>query len=157
VNRTLVPGFYRFLLAQDPQLQVTAGHEYYDALKTLISLLERAEHELVEGCGVTGEGERKALSAGLGLWIEDGDLGWIDVMAGPWLYRSSNVLKYYRGFELPHNPKFDGWLDRLFNHSAFKSTCSTEDLYIDSYERHAFNRPNTSQVANAINSGRGLP
>ncbi|KAI5981128.1 glutathione S-transferase [Pisolithus orientalis] len=70
---------------------------------------------------------------------------------------ATNVLKHYRGLELPRGPKFDGWLNRLFQHPAFKCTCSTEELYLDSYERYAFNRPNTSQVANAINTGRGLP
>jgi hypothetical protein len=75
---------------------------------------------------------------------------------------------------MPSGKKFDAWIERLFDHPAFKSTCSTEELYLDSYERwvlvlvlrsgvshecyrYAFNRPNTSQVANAINSGRGLP
>jgi glutathione S-transferase len=51
------------------------------------------------------------------------------------LYRATNVLAQYRGFQLPPSAKFKAWLDRLFNHSAFKSTCSSEDLYIDSYER----------------------
>jgi hypothetical protein len=38
-----------------------------------------------------------------------------------------------------------------------QATTSTDELYHDSYERYAQNRPNTSQVANAINAGRGLP
>lgn len=38
-----------------------------------------------------------------------------------------------------------------------KATTSTDELYVDSYARYAENRPNTSQVANAVNSGRGLP
>jgi glutathione S-transferase len=39
-------------------------------------------------------------------------------------------------------------------HPAFLATTSTDDLYRESYQRYAENRPNTSQVANAINSGR---
>lgn len=89
------------------------------------------------------------------------------------IYRASKVLKHYRGFALPQDDKFGAWVARLFNHPAFKVTCSTDDLYIDSYERYvgllafsaishwwvryAENRPNTSQVANAINSGKALP
>jgi len=92
------------------------------------------------------------------------------------LFRATNVLKHYRGFELPPGTKFNAYIKRLFENPAFKRTCSTEELYLDSYERYgdashrmsslmtsstvhryAFNRPNTSQVANAINSGRGLP
>jgi len=159
VNRTLVPAFYRYLQAQDPQAQIEAGKEFHNALEGLVKLFERAEREILEGEGFTGEGERKALSRGLGLWIEDGDgqPGWADVMAGPWLYRAAVVLRHYRGFEMPKGKKFEAWLKRLFSHPNFESTCSTEQLYLDSYERYAFNRPNTSQVANAINSGRGLP
>ncbi|TFK69402.1 glutathione S-transferase [Pluteus cervinus] len=157
VNRNLVPAFYRFLQAQDPEVQATAGKEYTATIETLVSLLERTEREVVEQGGVFGDGERRALAIGLGLWFEGGSLGWIDAMAGPWLYRTKVVLGHYRGFKLPSNPKLQNWLDRLFEYPAFKATRSSDQLYIDSYERYAFNRPNTSQVANAINSGRALP
>jgi glutathione S-transferase len=53
------------------------------------------------------------------------------------LFRASNVLKHYRGFELSSGPKVRAWFDRLFDHPAFKATCSTEQLYLDSYERFA--------------------
>ena len=36
---------------------------------------------------------------------------------------------------MPHGERFDGWLERLFEHPSFKATCSTEQLYLDSYER----------------------
>ncbi|KAF4581330.1 hypothetical protein EYR40_002918 [Pleurotus pulmonarius] len=157
VNRTLVPAFYRFLQSQDTDAQIQNGKDYHAAIEQLVSLLERAEKEVVSIGGVSGEGELRALKSGLGLWVEGGDLGLVDVMAGPWLLRSTSVLKHYRGFSLPEGQKFNAWLERLFNHPSFKATCSDEQLYLDSYERYAFNRPNTSQVANAINSGHGLP
>ena len=37
------------------------------------------------------------------------------------------------------------------------ATTSSDELYLDSYERYAENRPDTSQVARAVNEGRGLP
>ncbi|KAJ8486994.1 hypothetical protein ONZ45_g14490 [Pleurotus djamor] len=157
VNRVLVPAFYRYLQAQDEDAQIQGGKEYHAAIEHLVALLERTEAEIVSTGGASGEGEVRAAKAGLGLYFEGGDLGWIDVMAGPWLFRSTNVLKHYRSFVVPEGPKFSTWLERLFNHPSFKATCSDEQLYLDSYERYAFNRPNTSQVANAINSGRGLP
>jgi len=157
VNRALVPAFYRYLQAQDVSAQIAAGKEFHAALEQLVVLLERAEKDVLGGGGVAGDGERKALSLGLGLWVEGGELGWTDVMAGPWLFRATNALKHYRGFSMPAGSKFNAWIDRLLTHPAFKATCSTEELYLDSYERYAHNRPNTSQVANAINSGRGLP
>jgi len=91
------------------------------------------------------------------LWKEGGELGWADVIAVPWIFRVNNVLKHYRGFGMPQTPKLQAWLNRLLEHPAVKSTCSTSDLYLDSYERYAFNRPHTSQVADAINAGKALP
>jgi len=160
INRTLVPAFYRYLQAQDSSAQIECGKEFLTSIEQLVTLFEGAEQEL-EGTAV-------------GLWKEGGQLGRADIMAGPWLFRACNVLKHYRGFELPQGPKVGAWLGRLFDHPAFKVTCSIEELYLDSYERlvfnfcpfrlilssarrYAYNRPNTSQVANAINSGRGLP
>ncbi|EIM87705.1 uncharacterized protein STEHIDRAFT_121314 [Stereum hirsutum FP-91666 SS1] len=147
INRTLIPAFYRYLQAQDTAAQIEGGKDLLSAIEQLVSLFERAEKE----CGDALEGNP------VGLWQETGTLSWSDIMAAPWLFRASNVLEHYRGFSLPKGPKFDAYIGRLFEHPAFKCTCSTEELYLDSYERYAYNRPNTSQVANAINSGRGLP
>lgn len=148
INRTLVPSFYRYLQAQDADKQASGRHELYQALETLASLFERAEREL---------GTDKNVRKYLGLWVEDGELSLADVMVVPWILRATNALKHYRGFELPTGDKFDAWVHRLFNHPSVKATCSTDQLYINAYERYAFNRPNTSQVANAINTGKGLP
>ncbi|KAF9226291.1 glutathione S-transferase [Gyrodon lividus] len=141
INRIVVPAFYRYLQAQDLSAQMAGEKEFRDAIETLAGLFERAEREV----------------GGTGLWKEGGELGWADVMIGPWIFRATNVLKHYRGFEMPGGTKFNAWLKRLFDHPAFRGTCSSAQLYLDSYERYAFNRPNISQVANAINSGRGLP
>jgi hypothetical protein len=53
----------------------------------------------------------------------------------PVLYRAKIVLTHYRGFQLPKGERFTAWLERLFEHPAFKATCSTDQLYLDSYER----------------------
>ncbi|KAF8165857.1 glutathione S-transferase [Crassisporium funariophilum] len=158
INRDLIPAFYRFLQAQTPEKQIEGGQAFHAAISGLVGLMERAEREILGGGGVQGEGELRELKKGLGVWVEGADdLGWGDVMAGPWLYRAKIVLSHYRGFELPKGEKFNGWLTRLFEHPRFKATCSTDQLYLDSYERYAFNRPNTSQVATAINEGKALP
>ncbi|KAH9955885.1 glutathione S-transferase [Lactifluus volemus] len=146
ISRTLVPLFYRFLQAQDMERQMVYKEEFSAALEHLASLLERQRVSAVTGLGT-----------GSGLWSESGELNWTDVMVGPWLFRASNVLRHYRAFELPAGSKISAWVDRLVAHPSFKATCSTEELYLDSYERYAFHRPNTSQVANAINSGLELP
>ncbi|KAF7290923.1 Glutathione transferase [Mycena chlorophos] len=157
VNRAIVPSFYRFLQAQDPAAQITAGQEFRKAIEDLTVLLERAEKDVLGRGGVAGVGEQTALGVGLGLYGGTGQLSLTDVMVGPWLFRASNVLKHYRAFEMPEGERFRTWTTRIFENPAFKATCSTEELYLDSYERYAQNRPNTSQVANAINSGKPLP
>ncbi|KIJ63127.1 hypothetical protein HYDPIDRAFT_113694 [Hydnomerulius pinastri MD-312] len=141
ISRIVVPSFYRYLQAQDPTSQIEHGREFLEGVKGLTELFERGVREG---------------TAGKGLWNGD-EIGWADVFIAPWIYRASNVLTHYRGFTMPRSPEFDAWIEKLFKHPAFEATRSTEELYLDSYERYAFNRPNTSQVANAINSGRGLP
>ncbi|OCH93303.1 glutathione S-transferase [Obba rivulosa] len=141
VGRTLVPAFYRYLQAQDEEKQVQGAKDFVQAIKTLIELFERAQRE--------GD-------SAVGLW-SGGSLSLADVMAAPWLFRATNVLVHYRGFVPLEGDQFQGYMERLLGHPAVKSTCSTEELYIESYERYAYNRPNTSQVANAINSGSALP
>jgi glutathione S-transferase len=135
-------------------MQIEAGKEFHASLEGLISLLQRAEREVLGQGGESGEGERQALARGLGLWIPgQADLSWADVMAGPCklflhillfaemsisfpvLYRAKIVLTHYRGFQLPKGERFTAWLERLFEHPAFKATCSTDQLYLDSYER----------------------
>ncbi|KAI0658964.1 glutathione S-transferase C-terminal-like protein [Cubamyces menziesii] len=135
VNRSLVPAFYRYLQAQDEDKQIEGAKGFIEAIEGLVTLFTRAERE-----GYTA----------YGLWHERGSLSYADVMAAPWLFRATNVLKHYRGFVLPQGARFRVYVDRVVNHPAFKRTCSTEQLY-------AFNRPNTSQVANAINAGTALP
>ncbi|KAF8633812.1 hypothetical protein AX17_004354 [Amanita inopinata Kibby_2008] len=148
VNRVVVPAFYRYLQAQDPERQVLHCRELHEAIDVLVRLFGRVEREL---------GNDLRARKYLGLWMEGGELGWTDVMVAPWIYRADLVLKYYRGFELPRSRKFSAWIQRLFNHPAFKATCSTDDVYIANYEPYAYNRPNTSQVADAINAGKALP
>ncbi|KAL1938825.1 hypothetical protein VTO73DRAFT_11205 [Trametes versicolor] len=142
VNRSLIPAFYRYLQAQDEPKQVEGAKGFVEALESLVTLFRRAERE---GC------------TQYGLWHERGSLSYADVMAAPWLFRATNVLKHYRGFVLPEGEQFRAYVGRVLGHPAVKRTCSTEQLYLDSYERYAFNRPNTSQVANAVNAGTALP
>ncbi|KAL7006450.1 hypothetical protein EMMF5_004103, partial [Cystobasidiomycetes sp. EMM_F5] len=136
VSRHLVPAFYRYLQAQEPEKHAEGAKEFVGTIEKLVDLFEKAEKECPEA---------------LGLWKEGNSLGWQDVMAVPWLYRMDKVLKPYRGFQTPSGDKFNAYLRRLFAHPAVAGTCSDDELYLDSYARYAENRPNTSQVANAIN------
>ncbi|PSR71401.1 hypothetical protein PHLCEN_2v12668 [Hermanssonia centrifuga] len=120
VNRTLIPAFYRYLQAQDEEQQIEGGKEFMSALDGLVKLFERSDAET---------------ETNIGLWKESGQLGLADVMAGPWIFRATNVLAHYRGFSVPEGERFQAYVERLVNHPAFKKTCSTKDLYLESYER----------------------
>ncbi|VDC03082.1 unnamed protein product [Peniophora sp. CBMAI 1063] len=146
VSRSLVPNFYRYLQAQDLDAQIQGYKDFLESIAALLDLQERFEKEVPN-----------VPKTGGGLYREGGEMNLLDVYVAPWLYRAKLVLAYYRGFEMPKGKKFSAWVDRLFAHPAFANTCSTDDVYIDSYERYAYNRPNNSQMADAINSGRALP
>ena len=51
------------------------------------------------------------------------------------LFRATNVLVHYRGFVVPQGERFKAYLAKLLADPYFKRTCSTDQLYLDSYER----------------------
>lgn len=101
----------------------------------------------------------------------------VDIQAAPWIIRLRRVLKPYRGWpDAEEGSRLAIWINAFETNQHVQATTSTDELYHDSYERYAReycmsfffsmapltlhvaeNRPNTSQVANAINAGRGLP
>ncbi|KAI5819841.1 putative glutathione transferase [Pyronema omphalodes] len=134
-NRNIVPGFYRLLQAQDAAKQA----EFAAELTAEIVKLVNASHP--EGPFFLGP-----------------TMSYVDISVAPWFLRISRVLHHYRGWPLPDkNSRLGKWIEALESSEAVKNTTSDDVLYIDSYERYAENRPNTSQVANAVNAGRGLP
>ncbi|UZJ55435.1 hypothetical protein CBS101457_004755 [Exobasidium rhododendri] len=141
VNRSLIPSFYRYLQAQEEEKQIQFAKEF-------ISELEAFTHSMhAEESGSYWDGGDK--------------MGWVDIMIVPWIFRADVVLRHFRGFEMEkimkEGGRFSKWTKAAFGHPAFKATTSGNDLYLDSYARYSENRPHTSQVATAINSGRGLP
>ncbi|KAI5788199.1 putative glutathione transferase [Pyronema domesticum] len=134
-NRNIVPGFYRLLQAQDAAKQA----EYAGELTAEIVKLVDASHPQ-------------------GPFFLGSTMSYVDVSVAPWFLRISRVLHNYRGWPLPDkNSRLGKWIDALETSEAVKNTTSDNVLYIDSYERYAENRPDISQVANAVNAGRGLP
>ncbi|KAJ4296471.1 hypothetical protein N0V90_006516 [Kalmusia sp. IMI 367209] len=135
INRHIVPTFYRLLQAQDPQDQVSHATE----LRTEIG-------KLVDVADPTGP------------FFLGREFGFVDVQMAPWVVRLKKVLGPYRGWpEAEEGSRWKKWVDAIENEPSVRSTTSDDGLYLDSYERYAENRPGTSQVANAVNSGRGLP
>ncbi|OJD38619.1 glutathione transferase [Diplodia corticola] len=135
INRHFIPGFYRFLQEQDAEKQV----KYAEELKAEIGKLVEAADE--EGPFFLGK-----------------ELSFVDVQMAPWVIRLNRVLKPYRSWPEPDaGSRWGKWMEAIENDPHVQATTSTDSLYLDSYERYAENRPNTSQLANAVNSGRGLP
>jgi glutathione S-transferase len=85
-------------------------------------------------------------------------LSFVDVQLAPWVVRLRKVLKPYRGWPDPEpGTRWAKWVDAIEDAGPVKRTTSDDELYLDSYERYAENRPNTSAVREAINSGRSMP
>ncbi|KAL4867021.1 hypothetical protein BDV12DRAFT_187008 [Aspergillus spectabilis] len=140
INRHIVPSFYRVLQEQNQQKQITHAQELRDAFNTLVGAADPQ-----------------------GPFFLGPDISFVDVQVAPWIVRLNRVLKPYRGWPDPEpGSRWGTWVDAIEANGQIAATTSTDELYLDSYERYAANartenRPNTSQLANAINSGRGLP
>ncbi|KAI9752321.1 MAG: hypothetical protein M1835_001106 [Candelina submexicana] len=137
INRRIIPAFYHCLQAQELDKQVHFAEELQREIATLVDA---------------------AISHGPGPYFLGPSLSFVDVQFAPWMLRLSRVLKPYRDWPDPiAGSRWGKWIDAIENDEAVKSTTSTDDLYFESYERYAENRPNTSQLADAVNAGRGLP
>ncbi|KKZ61892.1 hypothetical protein EMCG_03591 [[Emmonsia] crescens] len=135
INRHIIPTFYRLLQEQDVQKQITHSEE----LKAEINKLVNASH--VHGPFFLGPA-----------------ISFVDIQFAPWMLRLSRVLKPYRGWPDPERgSRWEAWVEAVECDERVRATTSADELYLDSYERYAENRPNTSLLANAINSGRALP
>ncbi|KAF8422041.1 hypothetical protein EV426DRAFT_607300 [Tirmania nivea] len=135
INRHIVPTFYRYLQEQDP-----------------LKVPEHAEELRVEIDKLVN------VADAVGPFFMGPYITLVDVSVAPWFLRLRRVLQPYRGWPPADvNSRLGVWVAALEASEAIKNTTSDDALYVDSYERYAENRPDTSQVANAINSGRGLP
>ena len=135
INRHIIPAFYRYLQAQDSEDQIRFATELREHISTLVSAADAT-----------------------GPFFLGTDLTFVDVQFAPWIVRMEKVLKPYRGWPDPEpGSRWEKWVRAVEAAEPVRKTTSGDELYLDSYERYAENRPNTSQVREAINSGSGLP
>ncbi|KAF3043259.1 hypothetical protein E8E12_010063 [Didymella heteroderae] len=135
VNRHVIPMFYKLLQAQDQKDQITHAQELRDQINKLVSAADKT-----------------------GPFFLGSQISFVDVQFAPWVLRLRRVLGPYRGWPEPEEgSRWKAWVDAIDNEPSVRATTSTDELYLDSYERYAENRPGTSQLADAVNSGRGLP
>ncbi|KAG4440012.1 hypothetical protein IFR05_004526 [Cadophora sp. M221] len=135
INRNIVPAFYHLLQAQEFNKQA----EYTTKLKDEIGkIVDMADQH--------------------GPFFLGPQLSYVDIQFAPWMIRFSRVLRHYRGWPDPQpDSRWGRWLEAVENNEHVKNTTSLDELYIDSYERYAQNRPNTSELADAVIGGYGLP
>lgn len=110
-----MPNFYRVLQEQDQQKQIANAQELRDAFNQLMA----AAHP------------RGPFFMGL-------QLSFVDIQAAPWAIRLRRVLKPYRGWpDAEENTRWASWLNAIESDEHVRATTSTDELYLDSYERYA--------------------
>lgn len=157
INRNIIPSFYRYLQAQEPSKQAEFAAELRSEIAKLISAADAT-----------------------GPFFLGSNMSFVDVQVAPWILRMRRVLKHYRGWPDPEEgSRWARWVDAIERNEGVKATTSGEELYLDSYERYAGkfkfssvhdgqqltrgwvfcleNRPDTSLLRKAVNSGMGLP
>ncbi|KAF2484351.1 glutathione S-transferase [Neohortaea acidophila] len=135
INRHIIPAFYRYLQAQDSEDQVKFAGQLREQIAKLVDAADP------QGPFFLGD-----------------ELTFVDVQLAPWIVRLGKVLKPYRGWPDPEpGSRWEKWVKAVEAAGPVQRTTSTDELYLDSYERYAENRPNTSQVREAINSGMQMP
>lgn len=115
INRRILPHFYGLLQAQDSGKQVEHAKELTEEVK-----------KIVEAADPSGP-------YFLGLHIS-----FVDIQFAPWIIRLRRVLTPYRDWPAPEEgSRWASWVNAIENTEGVKATTSTDDLYIDSYERYA--------------------
>lgn len=115
INRHIIPGFYRVLQQQELDKQISLSEE----LKDQISKLVNASH--VHGPFFLGPA-----------------ISFVDIQFAPWVLRLSRVLKPYRGWpDAERGSRWAAWIEAIESNEHVIATTSSNELYLDSYQRYA--------------------
>ncbi|KAF2856185.1 hypothetical protein T440DRAFT_383910 [Plenodomus tracheiphilus IPT5] len=135
INRHIIPFFYKLLQAQSQPDQIKHATELRTQIGKLVDVADPQ-----------------------GPFFLGPQMSFVDVQIAPWALRLKRVLVPYRGWpEAEEGSRWRKWVDAIEGERSVRMTTSTDELYLDSYERYAENRPGTSLLADAVNSGRVLP
>lgn len=73
-----------------------------------------------------------------GPFFTGSELSFVDVQIAPWVIRLNRVLKPYRGWPDPEpGSRWAEWVEAIEKNEHVQATTSTDELYLDSYERYA--------------------
>lgn len=115
VNRHIVPNFYRVLQEQEQEKQIEKGQELRDGFDKLIT----AAHPQ-------------------GPFFLGPNISFVDIQVAPWVLRLRRVLQAYRGWPEPEaGSRWATWVNAIEADEHVRATTSTDELYLDSYERYA--------------------
>jgi glutathione S-transferase len=110
-----VANFYRLLQEQNQQTQIQKAQD----LRTSIDQLLEAAHPK-------------------GPFFMGAQMNLVDVQAAPWIIRLKRVLKPYRGWpDAEEGSRLAAWVNAIENDQHVQATTSTDELYLDSYQRYA--------------------
>ena len=115
INRKILPKFYAFLQAQETDKQTQFAQELKDEIGKLVDVAEPT-----------------------GPFFLGPHISFVDVQFAPWVIRLKRVLQPYRSWPDPSpETRWAKWVEAIEGNESVKATTSTDDLYLDSYERYA--------------------
>ena len=115
INRKVLPKFYGLLQAQETEKQVEQARELRTEIGTIIDAADPS-----------------------GPFFLGPHISFVDVQFAPWIIRLKRVLTPYRDWPAPEpGSRWARWVDAIEANEGVRSTTSTDDLYVDSYERYA--------------------
>lgn len=108
INRHIIPGFYKYLQAQEPQDQVKFAGELKDHISKIVDV-----------------------AASDGPFFLGPSMSFVDIQFAPWIVRMSKVLKPYRGWPEPiPGSRWANWVQAIESSEPVRNTTSTDELYL---------------------------
>ena len=136
IAKKLVPAFYTCLVKQREEEQAAAKQQILDGLLEFSKAMDET-----------------------GPFFHGDSLGYTDIMFAPWAVRIPVALTHYRSFDVPRSREYDRyhkWFDAVRTHHVVVQTTEAPEDILKMYKKYASDSA-TSQVADAIRSGKALP
>lgn len=119
ISNVVVPTFYRYVQAQEPEKQAEGKQAFVKALQ-----------DTYEQWFVKGDAQ----------WARGDDFGWIEAALVPWVARFP-LLEKHRAFDIDDvGPEFRAWAQRALDRPSVKATTSEATAYEQIYRA----RPSSS-------------
>ncbi|GAA5980436.1 hypothetical protein JCM10908_001654 [Rhodotorula pacifica] len=133
ISNVVVPAFYRYVQARDPQAQKEGGEAFVKSLQDL----------------------HKQWFLPDSTWARGEQFGWVDIALAPWVVRF-DLLEKHRNFDVEQvNSTFAAWSRRVLERPSIKATTSLPEDYEKVYRRY-FEDTAESEVAKATRKGEWL-